>query len=422
MQLQTHSISRRSFLERVGIVSLTGLALPYSINSMPFALPVPSSDHDTLVYIFLRGGMDGLSAVVPHTEAGYYDRRPTINVPADAVLDLDGQFGLHPVMLPLLEIWQEGDLAIVHASGSPDPTRSHFDAQDYMERGAPGDKQIDTGWIGRHLDLLNTGNSSPFRAIGMGGILQTSLRGPAPALALAGIDEFSLRSREEETDSVMAAMESLYTPQNESDNESLPDAANQVFVAVEALEDANPSQHEPQHGAVYPEDDFGQSLRQVAQLIRSDIGLETACVDAGGWDTHENMGTHENGRMFDLLENLAGALSAFYTDLGDEMGHVCVVAMSEFGRRVAENGNRGTDHGHGNCMFLIGGGIRGGKVYGEWPGLEETQLDRGDLAITTDFRDVLAEIAARRLGNQTPEDLFPGYTPTFLELADPLQN
>jgi uncharacterized protein (DUF1501 family) len=374
---------------------------------------------DILICIFLRGGMDGLSAVVPYTEAGYHDRRPTIAVPDHAVLDLDGQFGLHPVMAPLLGIWQEGHLAIVHAAGSPDPTRSHFDAMDYMERGTPGEKRLTTGWIGRHLQTLATENQSPFRAVGIGAMLQASLRGPVPALALRSIAEFHLRGREEEIAEVQAALEQLYILGDGADS-ALAQQATQAFDAIKLLEDADPLQYEPQHGAVYPEDEFGLGLRQVAQLIRAEVGLEVACIDAGGWDTHETMGEYDEGRMASLLENRAAALSAFYTDLQDEMERVCVVTMSEFGRRVQENGSRGTDHGHGNCMFLMGGGIRGGRVYARWPGLAEEQLDRGDLAVTTDFRDVLAEIVQVRLGNDALAEVFPNYTPTFLGLAQPL--
>lgn len=364
--------------------------------------------------------MDGLSAVVPYAEAGYYDRRPTIAVPDSAVLDLDGQFGLHPAMAPLLDIWKAKDLAIVDAAGSPDPTRSHFDAMDFMERGTPGEKLVGTGWIGRHLESMASENDSPFRAVGMGAMLQASLRGPVPALALQSIADFHLRGREEEIAQVQNTLEQLYTT-GDGAGTPLDQQAAQTLDAIDFLETADPLQYEPQHGAVYPEDEFGLGLRQVAQLIRADVGLEVACVDAGGWDTHESMGTYEGGRMAGLLENLAAALGAFYTDLQDEMGRICIVTMSEFGRRVQENGSRGTDHGHGNCMFLIGGSIRGGEVYGQWPGLAEEQLDRGDLAVATDYRDVLAEIVEQRLGNDALDEVFPGYEPAFLGLADPLE-
>lgn len=420
MNYQPSMSSRRSFVQRMGVLALGGLSLPYWMPRLFFAAPDVPSRGDVLICIFLRGAMDGLSAVVPYIEAGYHDRRPTIAVPDSAVLDLDGRFGLHPAMAPLLDIWQAKELAIVDAAGSPDPTRSHFDAMDYMERGTPGEKLVGTGWIGRHLQTLASENDSPFRAVGMGAMLQTSLRGPVPALALQSIADFHLRGREGEIAQVQTTLAQLYTA-GDGAGTPLAQQAVQTLNAIDFLESADPLQYEPQHGAVYPEDEFGLGLRQVAQLIRADVGLEVACVDAGGWDTHESMGTYEGGRMAGLLENLAAALGAFYTDLQDEMGRICVVTMSEFGRRVQENGSRGTDHGHGNCMFLIGGGIRGGQVYGPWPGLADEQLDRGDLAITTDYRDVLAEIVQKRLGNDALDEVFPGYEPAFLGLADPLE-
>ena len=420
MTLKTSFSTRRSFLKQ-GVLSLMGLSLPYWMPRMFFAPPETPPRGDILISIFLRGGMDGLSAVVPYTEAGYHDRRPTIHVPDTAVLDLDGQFGLHPNLAPLAEVWQEENLAVVHAAGSPDPTRSHFDAMDYMERGTPGEKQLETGWIGRHLQTVASDNDSPFRAVGMGAMLQSSLRGPVPALALRSIADFHLKGREEELADVQATLEQLYTVGYGADT-AVADQAVQVFDAITLLEETDPLQYEPQHGAVYPEDEFGMGLRQIAQLIRADVGLEVACVDAGGWDTHESMGEYDDGLMAGLLLNLGAALGAFYTDMQDDMGRITVVVMSEFGRRVQENGSLGLDHGHGHCMFLIGEGVRGGQVYGDWPGLAEEQLDRGDLAITSDFRDVLGEIVQKRLGNSALDDVFPGYKPAFLGLADELDS
>lgn len=420
MTLKTRFSTRRSFLRR-GILGLTGLSLPYWMPRMFFAAPDTPPRGDILVCIFLRGGMDGLSAVVPYTEAGYHDRRPTIHVPDTAVVDLDGQFGLHPSLAPLAGIWQAEDLAIVHAAGSPDPTRSHFDAMDYMERGTPGEKQLETGWIARHLETVAGENDSPFRAVGLGSMLQASLRGPVPAVALRSIADFHLKGREEELAEVQATLEQLYDV-GYGANTEVAAQAEQVFDAIALLEEAGPLQYEPQHGATYAEDEFGMGLRQIAQLIRAEVGLEVACVDAGGWDTHESMGEYDDGLMAGLLMNLGAALGAFYTDMQTEMDRITVVVMSEFGRRVQENGSLGLDHGHGNCMFLIGGGIRGGQVYGDWPGLAEEQLDRGDLAITSDFRDVLGEIVQKRLGNAALGDVFPGYAPAFLNLADELDS
>jgi uncharacterized protein (DUF1501 family) len=414
-------LTRRSFLRRIGLLGVTGLTLPAWMPRMAFAAPGASRSSDTLICIFLRGGMDSLSAVIPYGEAGYHDRRPTIRVPDSAVIDLDGQFGLHPALAPLADIWQERDLAIVHAVGSPDPTRSHFDAMDYMERGTPGQKQLQTGWLARHLETVASENDSPFRAVGMGAMLQTSLRGPVSALALRSIADFHLRGREDELALVQATLQRLYMPAPDTDS-MLINQAGQTFDALALLENADPLRYEPEHGAVYPDDPAGMALRQIAQLIRADVGLEVACLDMGGWDTHESMGEYNDGLMAGLLTNLGQALLAFYTDLQDEMEGISVVTMSEFGRRVTENGSRGTDHGHGGCMFLMGGGFRGGQVYGNWPGLQDTQLDRGDLAVTTDFRDVLAEIVQNRLGNGSLSAVFPGYSPTFLGVTDPVDN
>lgn len=416
-------LSRRGLLRRAGIIGLTGLALPSWMPRMAFASEPSPERGDILVCIFQRGGMDGLSAVVPYNEAGYYDSRPGIRVPDRAVLDLDGQFGLHPSLAPLHEIWQQADLAVVQAVGSPDPTRSHFDAMDYMERGTPGEKQIQTGWIARHLQTAAWQNESPFRAVGMGAMLQASLRGPVPALALKSIADFHLQGRAEELASVQTTLAQLYGGGGHQSGTPidgmLSQQADTTFAALGLLESADPAQHQPQNGAVYPEDEFGMALRQVVQLIRADVGLEIACIDVGGWDTHESMGPYDDGLMGGLLANLAAGLHAFYTDLAEEMGRISVVTMSEFGRRVQENGSGGTDHGHGNCMFLLGGGFRGGAVYGQWPGLAAQQLDRGDLAVTTDFRDVLAEVAQMRLGNPALADIFPDYAPQPLGLAHP---
>lgn len=416
--------SRRSFLQGAGVIGLTGLILPHWMPRMAFAGPDQEPGGDILICLFQRGGMDGLSAVVPYHEANYHDHRPRIHVPDSAILNLDDQFGLHPALAPLLPIWQENDLAIVHAVGSPDPTRSHFDAMDYMERGTPGEKSIETGWIARHLQTAATANESPFRAVGMGAMLQTSLRGPVPALALRSIADFHLQGRVEEIAQVQTTLHQLYggggfqsgTPTDLL----LTEQAGATFAAIDLLSEADPLQYSPRHGAVYPEDELGMGLRQIAQLIRADVGLEIACIDVGGWDTHETMGEYDDGLMTGLLTNLSAALGAFYTDLEDQFDRISMVTMSEFGRRLEENGSGGTDHGHGNCMFLMGGGIRGGAVYGAWPGLNQDALDRGDLAVTTDFRDVLAEVVEKRLDNPMTGEIFPDYTPSILNLADRL--
>lgn len=379
---------------------------------------------DILVSIFLRGGMDGLSAVVPYAEgANYYDVRPHLAIPAPgagtfSAIDLDGQFGLHPSMARMKELYDSGLLAIVHATGLTDATRSHFDAQRFMEQGVPGDKTIGTGWIGRHLAVQAAAGDSNIRGLAINDHLPFALRGPAPALAVSSLDEIGFRGAKgskDDEDLLLATLQQLYlAPTTQS---LLRDQATLVFETVDTLQQLAQAGYTPAPGAVYPEDGFGFSMRQVAQLIKADLGLEAAAVDLGGWDTHETQGV-DGGGYAELVASLAQGLHAFATDLGDGIGNVTLVVMSEFGRTVAENASRGTDHGHGNVMFVLGGGVAGGKVYTQWPGLAPGGLDEeGDLAITIDFRDVLAEIVSRRLLNPAVGDVFPNFVPTPLEIV-----
>lgn len=402
-------LTRRSFVRSIGLGSLT---LPAWFPRVAFSA-APSAQRDILVCIFLRGGADGLNVVVPVGDDDYYRNRPLLAIrpPGSGgreAIDLDGFFGLHPSLAPLKELYDDGVLAAVQATGSPDTTHSHFDAMDFMERGTPGSKAIPTGWIGRHLASLDTGNDSPFRAVGVGSLLPASLRGPVPVTALRSIAGFHLESRsgrETETARFEDRLSSLY-----AGNAWLDLQAQQTLEAVATLAAADPGSQGAANGAVYPDSEFGRALRQTAQLIKADLGLEVACVDMGGWDTHAQQG-RATGMMADLLAELAAGLSAFYTDLSGRMGRITVVTMSEFGRRLRENASGGTDHGHGNFMFLLGGGVRGGRVYGNWPGLAAGQLvGPGDLVITTDYRTVLAEIIERRLGNPRLADVFPGFT------------
>ena len=409
--------SRRDFLKTSGFAAMMGLGLPAWMPRMAFSSDPAGPPGDIFICVFLRGAADGLSVVVPYGEGGdYYDRRPTLNIPepgqSNGAVDLDGFFGLHPALAPLADIFTQGDLAFVHATGSPDPTRSHFDAMDYMERGTPGEKTVETGWLGRHLATVASQNESPFRAVGMGNLLQQSLRGPIPALALQSIADFHLQGREEEIANIQHTLAGLYS------GDSWLDVEGQgVFAAFDLLEQTDPLQYEPQHGATYPDSDLGIGLKQVAQLIRAEVGLEIACLDLGGWDTHANQGSLD-GYFAGLVTEFGDSLNAFYTDMQDEMNHITLVTMSEFGRRVQENGSGGSDHGHGNQMFVMGGGIDGGRVYGDWPGLAAAQLDRGDLAITTDYRTVLSELVQKRLLNPHLADVFPTFEQTpFLGLA-----
>lgn len=410
------SLTRRGFLGALGAATL-----PRWFPRLAFATPIEraaAAGTDTLICIFLRGGADGANVVVPFGDRGYYHLRPTLAIrepgnAADRAIDLDGFFGLHPALAPLQELYADRAFAAVHAVGLPVNNHSHFDAMDWMERGTPGERRLLSGWIGRHLALADPNNTSPFRAIGWGDIVQSSLRGPVPATALASIADFHLQGFEEQAAQFQGALASMYSGSGYLDVQ-----ARQTFDAVTRLAAAAPEQYEPAHGARYPDSDFGNSLRQVAQIVKADLGLEVACVDLGGWDTHEGQGGAD-GPMAEILSDLGSGLRAFYQDLQDRMGRITVLTMTEFGRRIEENASEGTDHGNASFMFLMGGGINGGKVHGTWPGLAEGQLvDPGDLAVTTDFRTVLAEVLARRLGSTQLGEVFPGFTPpTFLNVC-----
>jgi uncharacterized protein (DUF1501 family) len=402
-------ISRRDFLKLAGGFALTP-SLPTWMPRMAFAPQGVEPPGDILVVVFQRGGMDGLNAVIPHGDADYYHYRSSLAIPEpedgseQTGIDLDGFFGLHPSLRPLKDLWDEKTLAIVHAVGSPDPTHSHFDAMDYMERGTPGDKAIPTGWIGRHLQTAPWQNESPFRAIGMGGVMQAALRGPVPITTLKSIADFHLQGDSSRLDDLRQRLESLYRL-----GSSLDADAAETFNAEELLGKIDIANYSPSAGAEYPDTEFGMAMKQVAQIAKAEIGLEVACVDIGGWDTHNQEGGLD-GELPTLLAEFSSGLVSLYHDLGDRAKRVTVVTMSEFGRRVKENGSSGTDHGHGNCMFVLGGGVNGGKVYGEWPGLTPEKLyGPGDLDIKTDYRDVLGEVVQKRLKNPGLTEIFPNY-------------
>ena len=421
---KSFDVNRREFLQMSGMVGVIGASqslFPRWMPQLAFRSPerMAAGRGDVLVNIFLRGGMDGLSVVAPFAEgANYYDVRPTIAVPEpgrpNGAIDLDGRFGLHPTLAPLKEIYDQQHLAIVNATGSIDPSRSHFDAMTFMEAGVPGNKTLNTGWIGRHLQAAAWQNDSPFRAVGMGAMIPAALRGPITPLSIRSIADFHFRGREDELHRLQQAISSLYTIQ--APTNQLERQAGLVFKTIATLDQLQATDYQPANGAQYPDDEFGLGLKQVAQLIKADVGLEVACVDLGGWDTHENQGTLA-GEFNTLLTTLSNGLAAFYHDLRDYMAGVTVVTMSEFGRRAHENGSQGTDHGHGNAMFLMGGGVNGGQVHARWPGLAPEALDDGDLAITTDYRDVLAEVVSRRLRNPALDQIFPGHTPAAVDIV-----
>jgi len=416
------NLSRRTFLKS-GIIALGALSWPAWMPRIAFAAPDAAPKGDTLVCIFQRGGMDGLNVVVPHGEAAYYAARSTLAIPqpragnAASAIDLDGFFGLHPNLRPFKELYDARKLAIIDAVGSPDPTHSHFDAMDFMERGTPGEKAIPTGWLARHLQIMAGDNKSPFRAVGMGTIVQAALRGPVPATALQSIAQFHLNGNAQEVAKIQSGLAALYQGDDFVDVQGAT-----TLKAMDALSKITAGKYEPANGAKYPDTAFGKSLMAVAQLIKAELGVEIACVDIGGWDTHAGEGGADGGELPKLLEDFAQGIHAFYTDMGDRMSRTTIVSMSEFGRRLQENNSKGTDHGHGNVMFVLGENVRGGQIYGDWPGLARDKLyGPGDLAITTDFRDVLGEIVKNRLGNAKLDAIFPGYKDfRFRNITTPL--
>ena len=323
------------------------------------------------------------------------------------MIDLDGFFGLHPSLAPLEPLFQKNELAIVHAAGSPDPTRSHFDAQDFMESGTPGIKATDDGWLNRALETVPEENTSPFRAVAMGPNLPRMLRGSAPAIALPDVKQFRVMSQTPGMGQIAeGGFEAMYA---QTVDHALRGTGTETFEAIDMLRKADPSKYKPENGANYGNSRLGQSLQQIGQLLKANIGAEVLFVDCGGWDNHVNEGGVQ-GQLSNLLKDLGQGMAAFRQDMGDRMEDIVLVTMSEFGRTAKENGNRGTDHGHANCMFVMGGDVKGGKVYGRWPGLNEGQLNDGrDLALTTDFRLVLGEILQKHIGVRDLAPVFPGF-------------
>jgi uncharacterized protein (DUF1501 family) len=401
------SITRRIFLRNSALAVVGTAAVPSFLTRAAYGAVEPGTRTKRLVVIFQRGAADGLNIVVPHGEQSYYAMRPTINIPRKDVLDLDGFFGLHPSLASLQPIWNQRHLAIVHAAGSPDPSRSHFDAQDFMESGTPGLKATPDGWLNRALHSLPPArDESAFRAIALGPALPRILTGAERAVAVNNINDFGVGGRNPNAAPVANTFEAMY---DHSVDSVLHGTGQETFDAVKMLKAADPAKYKPAPGADYPRGRFGESLRQLAQLIKANLGVQVAFADIGGWDHHVNEGSTQ-GQIANVLREFSQSLSAFWTDLGDLAEDTVVVTMSEFGRTARENGNRGTDHGHANVMFVMGGPVKGGKVYGQWPGLEQSQLYEGrDLAVTTDFRRVLGEAVAKHLGNSRLEQVFPGF-------------
>jgi uncharacterized protein (DUF1501 family) len=408
---EVRSLSRRGFLGRAAATgALAGLAGAGLSTRMAFADSPYAGD--TLVVLSLRGGFDGLSAIAPIGDPDYYKQRPTIALPKSQVIGGDGTFGLHPALAPLLPMWQGGNLAAVHAVGQPNPTRSHFAAMEAMENAAPG-TSLRSGWLDRMLGV--TGATGPLAGVSVGNAMPARLlAGPTPAVAMDTVDAFTLAG-ESAKRPMAAALRKLYA----GAPDVLAGPAQAADAALTATTSLRAVPYSPANGAAYPATDLGAALRDVARLIKAKTGLVTAAVDAGDWDMHEGLGTAVKGqRMYDNLSATATALAAFAADLGPEgMKNVTLVTISEFGRRVQENGSRGADHGHGNAMLLMGGGIRGGKVYGAWPGLSAGALVAGDLAATTDYRAVFGEILQKRCGFGALDAVFPSIPPSSFGLA-----
>lgn len=405
--------TRRIFLKD-GALAVVGLSMvPGFVYRTALAAQPLLAKNKKLVVVFQRGGVDGLNMVVPFGDKHYYEHRPTIAVPAPSserpgAIDLDGFFGLHPALEPLHEIYQREELAIVQAVGSPHDTRSHFDAQSYMESAAPGSKRSD-GWLNRYMHENQHPEATSFRGVALGDVLPRTLEGPAPVLAVGDLTG---------SGKVLGArslFESLY---DRDTNSLLSGTSKEMFNAIDQLAELNAATYEPENGANYGNVDnannanaqFGRPMRQLAQLIKADLGVEIAFVDIGGWDTHRGQGSLE-GRLPQRLQIFATVLAAFYKDMGDRMDDIVVLTMSEFGRTARENGSAGTDHGKANVMFAMGGGVKGGKVYTDWPGLAPEQLNEDrDLAMTTDFRDVFAEVITGHMGADRPDAIFPDFT------------
>ncbi len=411
-------MDRRYFLKASGIgLASFGLmsVAPEFLHQFASAASLPAGTgggygkKKVLITIFQRGAVDGLNMVVPYGESEYYNLRSSIAIQkpnqTDGAIDLDGFFGLHPSLKPFESFWKNKQLAVVHSAGSPDNTRSHFDAQDYMESATPGVKSTKDGWLNRVLQTQTEKEVSPFRAVALNPQIPRSLMGRAPTIAMSNLADFAI-SAGAYTNTVQGGFEGIW---QQKSGDGLGDTGKETFEAVNYLKKANPSQYKAENGAQYPNSNFGRSLLQIAQLIKANVGLEVAFAEIGGWDTHSNEGG-ARGQLANNLRDFGQAIAALATDLGKQMDDVVILTMSEFGRTAHQNGTGGTDHGHANAMFVLGNSVKGGKVYGDWRGLKNDQLNEGrDLAVTTDFRDVFGEVAYKHLGNKNLDKVFPGY-------------
>lgn len=406
--MNSSGITRRGFMKGSALALVGTSTIPsFLTRSVMAEMTTAAANRKKLVVLFQRGAVDGLNMVVPYKESNYYAMRPTIAIKQQEVLDLDGFFGMHPAMSTLKPLYDQGHLAIIHAAGSPDTTRSHFDAQDYMESGTPGVKSTTDGWLNRALQIeLLRSKPTAFRAVALGTQIPRTLEGRVPAIALNNLADFSVGGRGPKAVPISNAFQAMY---DESTDSVLHGTGEETFEAIKMLKAADPVQYQPAAGVVYPNTPFGNSLKQVAQLMKANLGVEAAFSDIGGWDTHQNQG-NANGQLANRLQDFSDSIAAFWQDMGPDAENITLVTMSEFGRTARQNGTGGTDHGHANAMLVLGGQVKGGKVYGQWPGLANEQLNEGrDLKVTTDFRRVLGEAAYRTLGAKNLGLVFPGY-------------
>ena len=404
-------MNRRFFLHKGALAVAGTAAIPHFLVRSVMA-ETAANPGRRLVVVFQRGAADGLNIVVPYREKNYYAMRPGIAIPQNQVLDLDGFFGLHPSLASFKPLFDQGHLAIVHATGSPDTTRSHFDAQDYMESGTPGVKSTQDGWLNRALQAEDSccgarhaQEHTAFRALALGNDVPRTLAGKIPAIALSNVNGFQVAGRGPALSPAASAFEAMYA---DSGDRIFHSAGDETFDAVKMLRAANPAQYTPSLGVNYPTSEFGKNMMQIAQLLKANLGVEAAFTDVNGWDTHVNQGS-VNGQLANRLSDFSASIGAFWRDMGDDAANITLVTMSEFGRTARENGTGGTDHGHANAMFVLGGDVKGGKVYGRWPGLANEQLNEGrDLVLTTDYRQVIGEVVNRTLGARNLEFVFPG--------------
>jgi uncharacterized protein (DUF1501 family) len=403
-------LSRRSLLRMAGGVA-GGAFVASTLTEARLAFSAPAAATDTLVILSLRGGMDGLSVVVPAGDKAYLARRPGIGIPMSQLHQIDSMFGLHPAMAPLFPLWDAGKVAAVHAVGQASPTRSHFEAMDEMERAAP-DSSLRTGWIDRTLGAMPGGNGFEGTQVGSPD-LPHSMVGPNPKFALNSIADVKLAVGDD-----IVGLQSWKNAAAKLHAGARPEVSQPLAAAFGAVSSMRAiPQTKDLKTLGYPDGGLGAALHDVARLVKANVGLRVATVDFGNWDMHSGLGRSDNGWMHDQLTQLSGAMAAFATELGPDLGKVTLVTLSEFGRRVEENGSGGLDHGHGNAVLVLGGNVVGKKVYGRWPGLADNQLVDGDLAGTTDYRAVLSEVLNRRLGVAAAQTVFPRFAQSPLGIV-----